>query len=91
MDIKSVLSEMTLEEKIALVSGTDFMYTNRIDRLGIRSLSMSDGPHGLRKLTGESVFGVDESAPATAFPTAVSYASSWNIENARLMGEAICV
>ncbi len=89
MDIKKTVEKMTLEEKIALVSGTDFMYTNPIERLGIRALSMSDGPHGLRKLKGENLFGVDESEPATAFPTAVSCASSWNTENARKMGDAI--
>ena len=89
MDIEKIISQMTVEEKAALVSGTDFMFTNPIPRMGIPSLSMADGPHGLRKqkttLSGE----VSEAEPATAFPTAVAAASSWNPDNTRRMGEAI--
>ncbi len=89
MDIERVLSEMTVEEKAALVSGTDFMYTNPIPRLGVESLCMSDGPHGLRKQKGAGDNGISESEPATAFPTAAATASSWNPENLRRMGAAI--
>ena len=89
MDIEKILSQMTVEEKAALVSGTDFMYTNPIPRLGIPSLSMADGPHGLRKQKGGNEHGLTGSEPATAFPTAACTASSWNPENARRMGEAI--
>ncbi len=88
MDIEKLISEMTAEEKAALVAGTDFMYTNPIPRLGIPSLRMSDGPHGLRvQKAGDN--GVSESEPATSFPTAVTTASGWNPENTLKMGEAI--
>ncbi len=89
MDIEKIVLQMTAEEKAALVSGTDFMYTNPIPRLGIPSLCMSDGPHGLRKQTGSGDNGVSQSEKATAFPTAAATASSWNPENLRKMGEAI--
>ena len=89
VDIEKVLSQMTAEEKAALVSGTDYMYTNPIPRLGVPSLSMADGPHGLRKQKSTSSLGVNEAEPATSFPTAVATASSWNPENTRRMGEAI--
>lgn len=89
MDIEKLIKEMTVEEKAALVSGTDFMYTNPIPRLGIPSLCMSDGPHGLRKQIGGGDNGVSMSEPATAFPTAAATASSWDPEVTRRMGEAI--
>ena len=89
VDIGSILQQMTVEEKAALVSGTDFMYTNLIPRLGIPSLCMSDGPHGLRKQKGSGDNGISESEPATAFPTAASVASGWNPQNAFDLGAAI--
>ena len=89
MDIERMIRELTVEEKAALVSGTDAFYTNAIPRVGIPALSMSDGPHGLRKQIGNFDNGVTESEPATSFPTAVTTASSWNPENTRRMGEAI--
>lgn len=89
MDIEKMIEKMTKEEKAALVSGTDFMYTNPIPRLGIPSLCMADGPHGLCKQTGEQDNGIAQSEPATALPTAVTAASSWNPDNARRIGQAI--
>ena len=86
-----MISCLTVEEKAALVSGTNFMYTNPIPRLGIPSLRMSDGPHGLRKQIREGDNGVSRSEPATAFPTAAATASSRNPDNTRRMGEAIAV
>ncbi len=89
MNVEQVLGRMTVEEKAALVSGTDFMYTNPIPRLGVPSLCMSDGPHGLRKQIGSGDNGVSRSEAATAFPTAATTACGWNPENLRKMGEAI--
>ncbi len=80
---------MTAQEKAALVSGTDFMYTNPIPRLGVPGLCMSDGPHGLRKQIGSGDNGVSQSEPSTAFPTAACTASGWNPENLKKMGAAI--
>ena len=89
MDIKGTIKELTVEEKAALVAGTDFMFTNAVPRLGIPSLRMSDGPHGLRVQTEGGDNGVTGSLPATAFPTAATVASSWNPENSRKIGRAI--
>ena len=89
MEIEKLMAELTLEEKAALAAGTDFMHTNPIPRLGIPSLCMADGPHGLRKQLDTADSGVTRSEPATAFPTAACTASGWNPENTRRMGAAI--
>ncbi len=89
MDIHSLLENLTIEEKAALLAGVDFMFTNPVPRLGIPSARMSDGPHGLRVQKEGGDNGVAGSEPATCFPTAVSTASSWNPDNTYKMGEAI--
>ncbi len=86
MDKQTV--QLTAEEKTALVSGTDFMYTNPVPRLHIPSVRMSDGPHGLRvQEKGDN--GVTGSLVATAFPTAATVANGWNLENLQKAGQAI--
>ena len=89
MDIERLIKEMTVEEKAALVSGTDSMYTNPIPRLDIPSLSMADGPHGVRKQNDTLENEVRPPEPATAFPTAAATASSWDPDVTRRMGEAM--
>lgn len=76
---------MTLEEKASLCSGLDNWHTKPIERLGIPSIRMSDGPHGLRK----EVPNQQTSVPSTCFPTAVTTASSWDRELIKQMGQAI--
>ena len=79
MDVKQLISSMTLEEKASLCSGQDFWTTKPIERLNIPSLRVSDGPHGLRKEDeSDTDVGIKRSFPATSFPPAVSMASTWN-------------
>ena len=89
-DVEALLGALTLEEKSSLVSGSGFWWTRRIERLGIPSIMVSDGPHGLRKQAdrGDHV-GLGESVPATCFPTASALASSWNRDLVRAVGAAI--
>ncbi len=88
-DVLKLLGDLKPNEKAALVSGTDFMYTNPVPRLNIPSIRMSDGPHGLRVQNEKGDNGVTGSAPATAFPTAITVASSWNPDNAFKIGKAM--
>lgn len=83
---KSLVAKMTLEEKASLCSGETAWSTKAITRLGIPSIFMTDGPHGLRKAEG---FDFTNSVPATCFPTASALASSWNPAIAQKMGEAL--
>ncbi|BBI34797.1 glycoside hydrolase family 3 C-terminal domain-containing protein [Cohnella abietis] len=84
------LSSMTLEEKAAMCSGRDYWRTNELERLGIPSIVMMNGPHGLRKLDEYEVnFDVSECAPATCFPSASALASSWNMELLEEIGIAL--
>jgi beta-glucosidase len=90
MEIEQLLSELTLEEKVRLLEGTDFWGTFPVERLGIPSLFLTDGPHGVRKVrTAEGAFGVSDNVPSTAFPPAVTLASTWEPEYAARMGTAI--
>ena len=90
MDIKKVIAGMSLEEKIALCSGADFWHTKEMKHHGIPSMMMADGPHGLRKQEVETdMLGVNQSVPATSFPTAVSTGCSWDEKLLEEIGEAI--
>ncbi len=87
---KSIVSQMTLEEKASLCSGKDFWNLKGIERLGLPSIMITDGPHGLRKQMGEADnLGINESAPATCFPPACTTACSFDEELAKEIGEAL--
>lgn len=89
-NLKELIGQMTLEEKASLCSGKDTWYTQGIERLGIPSVMVTDGPHGLRKQRGSSDhLGLFDSVPATCFPSAAGVASSWNRELIGRMGEAL--
>lgn len=64
-------------------------YTNPVPRIGLKSVRMADGPHGLRVQKEGGDNGVSGSEPATSFPTAATTASGWNPENTYKMGVAI--
>ncbi|MBR2876353.1 MAG: glycoside hydrolase family 3 C-terminal domain-containing protein [Clostridia bacterium] len=92
MKYKDIISKLTLEEKAALCSGKDFWHLADVARLGIPSVMVTDGPHGLRKQNQEKTAAGDvlgNSAPATCFPTASATASSWNEELLEKMGVAL--
>ncbi|MGG0738634.1 glycoside hydrolase family 3 C-terminal domain-containing protein [Niallia taxi] len=88
--LKDLLNQMTLEEKAKLCSGQDFWNTNAIERLGIPSIMMTDGPHGIRKQAGDADhLGINKSIPSTCFPTAAGVACSWDKDLINKMGAAI--
>lgn len=90
MKYRELIDKMTLEEKAGLTSGMDFWHTKPIPRLGIPSMLLSDGPHGLRKQEWQSDhLGMHKSVPATCFPTAASLANSWDTDMIERLGRTL--
>ena len=90
MNAKEILNAMTLEEKAAFCSGRDFWHTKAIERLGVPSVMMCDGPHGLRKQEGEGDhLGINKSIETVCYPTAAALASSFDRDVMRQLGEAL--
>ncbi len=90
MDIGKLIAEMTLEEKASLCSGRDFWHSQNVDRVGIPSAMMCDGPHGLRKQKGEGDhLGINVSIETVCYPTASALAASFDRELLRDLGETL--
>ena len=90
MNHENLIKQMTLEEKASLMSGKDFWQTKNLDKYGIPSIFLSDGPHGLRKqASAADHLGLNPSIPATCFPTAVTMANSWDTELCEQLGTAL--
>lgn len=78
MQYQAIIQQLSLEQKAALLSGKNTWQTYDIDNI-IPSMFLADGPHGLRKQLGASDhLGLNESVPATCFPTAATLANSWD-------------
>ena len=89
-DIEQLIQQLTLEEKASLLSGANFWNTKPIERLGIPSILLTDGPHGLRRQAGKADhLGLSQSVPATCFPTAAALANSWDVNLAYKVGSTI--
>jgi len=89
-NIKNLIAQMTLEEKASLCSGLDFWHLKGVERLGIPSIMVTDGPHGLRKQADENdPIGLLGSIPATCFPSASALASTWDRDLVYQVGEAL--
>jgi len=86
---REIVRQMTLEEKAALTVGRDSWTTQPIERLGVPSIWMTDGPSGVRKAPTSTELGFGGSVPATCFPTASALGSSWDVELGRVVGTAI--
>lgn len=90
MDIEKTISEMTLEEKTSLLSGSDAWHTQSVERLNLPSVMVADGPHGLRKQIGKTDnLGINKSIEAVCFPSAAGIAASFDRELIREMGDTL--
>ena len=90
MKHQDIIEKLTLEEKASLCSGKDYWHLVGIERLGLPSIMVSDGPHGLRKHNDKKEkTDIMGSVPAICFPTASATACSWDEDLLFEMGEAL--
>ena len=82
--IASLLDAMTVEEQVSLLAGQDSWTTVPIERLGVPSIKVTDGPNGARG-GGSLVGGVQ----AASFPVGIALAASWNPDLVREIGAAL--
>jgi beta-glucosidase len=91
--VTDLISRMTVEEKAAMLSGSGWMESAPIDRLGIPAIKMADGPMGVRSWAGSSaitsVNGPVAKVLTTSFPSGVAMAASWDTELVQREGQAI--
>ncbi len=98
MNIKELIAKMTLEEKASLCSGANSWDTEKVDRVGLPKITMSDGPHGLRRQEGYENKGMEATSSsameknlvvtktAIGWPTASALAASFDKTLLRQVG-----
>ncbi len=91
--VADLLKRMTLEEKATMLSGSGWMESAPIERLGIPAIKMADGPMGVRSWAGSSAITSAGNAAlkveTTAFPSGVAMAATWDTDLVNREGQAI--
>lgn len=77
-----LLAKLTLEEKAALIQGADFWTTVPLPSIGLRAMTLSDGPAGVRGPRW------DERDPSLNLPSGSALAASWDVDLAYRYGAA---
>lgn len=90
IDLKALMSRMTLEDKASLCASPDFYHTRGIERLGIPSLVLADGANGVRRhVESDEAQMDDRTFPAVCFPSGATIACSWDRSLLLQVGEAL--
>ncbi|MCF0259176.1 MAG: glycoside hydrolase family 3 C-terminal domain-containing protein [Erysipelotrichaceae bacterium] len=85
-----ILKKLSLSEKAALINGADFWHSADLSPYGLKKLTFSDGPHGLRFQAGEADhLGLFKASQSVCFPCASALANSWNQNLAQKTGESL--
>ena len=80
--IEALLEELTLEEKISIISGSGPWHSTGVERLSVPRIKMTDGPIGAR---GDAISG----ATSACFPSASLLSSTWDVDLIEQVAEAI--
>lgn len=78
--IDKLLSELTLDEKLAMIHASSPFTSGGVERLGIPEIVMSDGPHGVRPEHGRS-WAINPNRTddfVSYLPTGIGLAATWN-------------
>ena len=90
INVEEIMQNLTLKEKVCLLSGHKSWHTNKVSRVGLPSIFLTDGPHGLRKKKDDDkTAGLGQTELSTCFPAACTTGSSWNKELLYKMGVAM--
>ena len=81
MKLKKVISNLSLEQKVSLLSGFDNWHTPDIKKYGIPKIKMSDGPNGVR---GDS----STKQSSACFPSPILLGATWNEKLIKKIGSA---
>jgi beta-glucosidase len=83
LNIDNLIQEMTLDEKIGMLAGQDMWHTQPVDRLGIPSIRVSDGPNGVRGASG------NYTPTSACFPCGTALAATWDTGLVESVGQAL--
>ncbi len=72
VELDTLIAQLTLEEKVSLLTGRDFWSTVGIERIGLRSMTLSDGPSGVRGPVWS------ELSPSLNLPSATALSASFD-------------
>jgi len=81
-DVRTLVSQLTLNEKVSLLTGSTTWRLHALPTVGLRSLAMSDGPVGVRGL------GEIEGETSALFPTPSAISATWDPALAHEIGRA---
>ncbi|MDR0314512.1 MAG: glycoside hydrolase family 3 C-terminal domain-containing protein [Oscillospiraceae bacterium] len=88
MKYEHLVSKLTIREKARLLTGKDFWHLNALPQFGMPNIMLTDGPHGLRKISKGEYINAG-SISSTCFPTACALSCTWDRDLIREMGNAL--
>src|SRR5215204_3530731 len=82
-DLDALVAKLDLETKIRLLSGSGPWTLQPVPEIGLRSMTVSDGPVGVRGGTDT------ELEPSAAFPSGSAMAATWDEDLLGRIGNAL--